>query len=307
MEPNEQDGQMPSQPVAQAPLPQTNFELSISAVLTNCWGYFTQNMGVYLGLYAASLVLSLIVTIPVFIVLFSSADTTTTGQLASSQDFNVGTFVAAMIVAVIASIAVSSRIIASMYAVSLHIMRDGGKPTFGEAWSMGKPHFMRVLSVTLVSGLAVVLGFFALVIPGVLLLLGLFVTGPAAVDKNLGVGDSFRESMRLTKGKWLWLLGLLVVVMLVSSMLSIIPIIGQIASAVLGLVLWIMPVYVYMGLKQEKDSLNMSAHQAGMPETGVVGMPAPSASPSPDTVVDSQPDPEVPTPPDNTSTPPPSA
>ena len=283
MEPNADNEQATPQPQPMAPMPQTNFELTVSAVLKNCWSYFTANLGVYVGLYIASMVLSFVIVIPLIFVLFATAETTTGIAGIETTEVAPVSVIGVIFIAVLAVVAATSRIIASMYAASLHIMQDGGKPTFGEAWSLGKPHFTRVLVVTLVVSLITVLGFFALIIPGLIALTVLFVAGPAAVDKNLGVSDALNESRRLVKGRGHWVFSLIIILGILNVILSIIPILGQILSAILGLVLWLMPVYVYLGLKQEKDGL-AKAHPAGGAAPGVVGMPVPGAQTTPGVV-----------------------
>lgn len=280
--------QQPAQeqtPAPQAPMQQPmtpNYDLTISAVFKNCWDYFTSNLGLYLGLYAVTIGLSLLVYIPLFIFMFSGsgAEFDSQGNLTSVDEsqFNIGAFILTIVVTFMAIIVVTARVLASTIAASLKIIEENKSVTFGEAWALGKPHLKNVVLVTLVMGLVVVLGFIAFIIPGILAILFYFVATSAAVDKNLGVSGSLNESARLTKGRRGFILGLIVVLMLVNIVLSVIPVIGQIANIVLGIVFQIVPIYVYVALKHEKGGGGLHAGaQTGMPVTPPPGqgMPAP--------------------------------
>ena len=282
------EGHMDQQPqpeeqsaAPQTPAPQQpqgalsdDFSLSISAVFKNCWRYFTENMGVILGLYALTILVSFAIFIPLMVGVLSTMEVDPiTNEI---LEFNVGAVVAGALIGGLVSIILTSRIVASMYAAVLHIMQDGGKPTFGEAIKMGKPYTMAMIGVTLLLAIEIFIGLLLFIIPGILVMLWYFVAAPAAVDKNLGVNAAFKESARLTKGQRGAIFMIILVFIIINAVLSIIPILGQIANAIIGIVFWIVPAYIYVALKREKDGMNSSQPA---PAGGVVGMPKQTTAP----------------------------
>jgi len=81
---------------------------------------------------------------------------------------------------------------------SLKICR--GQPCqIGDYFSGGK-WFVNVLVAELLVGLAVLIGLPFLIVPAIIIALGLFVTIPLVVDRDMGAIDAMKESWRLTNG-----------------------------------------------------------------------------------------------------------
>ncbi|MFA6553062.1 MAG: DUF975 family protein [Patescibacteria group bacterium] len=61
-------------------------------------------------------------------------------------------------------------------------------------------YFWRVLGASILIGLIVMLGFIALIIPGIYFGLRFMFTVPLIIDKNLDIGEAMKQSTELTKG-----------------------------------------------------------------------------------------------------------
>ncbi len=80
----------------------------------------------------------------------------------------------------------------------------------GDILSKGLSTMLPVFGVALITGIAVGIGFFLLIIPGIVLLTMLYVVVPVAVIERPGVFASISRSIELTKGFRLRILGLVV-------------------------------------------------------------------------------------------------
>lgn len=61
-------------------------------------------------------------------------------------------------------------------------------------------YFWRVLGASILVGIIVVLGFIALIIPGIYFGLRFMFTVPLIIDKNLDIGEAMKQSTELTRG-----------------------------------------------------------------------------------------------------------
>jgi lipoprotein-releasing system permease protein len=109
--------------------------------------------------------------------------------------------------------------------VALKLVR-GERPRIWDAFSGARVVFP-MLGLTIVVGLASLLGIVALVVPFVLLQVGWWLAVPLIVDRNLGVFEAIEESWRATRGSRLRVLGLLVLL----QALQLTPVGLQIALA----------------------------------------------------------------------------
>jgi uncharacterized membrane protein len=98
----------------------------------------------------------------------------------------------------IVSLVVSSFVIAGIMNFSLKVAR-GAPYAFGDLFS-GAPFFVSVLVANLIVGLGVILGTAMLIVPGVILALGLSMTIPIVIDRNLGPIEALTESWKVTDG-----------------------------------------------------------------------------------------------------------
>ncbi len=76
----------------------------------------------------------------------------------------------------------------------------GRDTSIGECIGKGLSFLIPVVGVAIVTGLAIGLGFLALVVPGIILACGLFVAPVVAVIEKTGVGASISRSWEITQG-----------------------------------------------------------------------------------------------------------
>lgn len=114
---------------------------------------------------------------------------------------------------------VSSYMLGGIYDFVLKVAR--GQPySFGDIFGGGR-YFLSILGAQLLTGLAIVIGYIFLIVPGVILALGLAFTIPLIVDKNLGTIDAMKESWRITDGHKgsIFVFGLLIAGLLLLGMI----------------------------------------------------------------------------------------
>jgi hypothetical protein len=109
---------------------------------------------------------------------------------------------------------------------------QGRKSTIGESLGAGLRSFWVLLGVGIVAGLAMMLGFVLLVVPGILIMLVWLVAGPVVVAEGAGVGRALQRSRDLTRNHRWWLLLLTVVYVVISWIIGIM--IGIAGMAAIG-------------------------------------------------------------------------
>jgi uncharacterized membrane protein len=98
----------------------------------------------------------------------------------------------------VVNFAVSSFFTAGIAKFSLKVAK--GEPyAFGDVFG-GGAYFLSVLAAQFITGLAVGLGLVLLIVPGVILGIGLSMSVPLVVDRNLGPIEALGESWKLTEG-----------------------------------------------------------------------------------------------------------
>ncbi|MDY6865001.1 MAG: hypothetical protein SVY15_03385 [Halobacteriota archaeon] len=123
-----------------------------------------------------------------------------------------------------------------------------------DAISKGIPLFIPLLISNILVGLAIGFGFFLLILPGVYFALKLSLFGPACVLETGDIG-CIRRSWDLTQGRAWTILGILIILMILSLVLSIVPVAGSILSMLLINPLYITSMtLIYLGAKSgERD------------------------------------------------------
>ena len=107
--------------------------------------------------------------------------------------------------------------------ITLGVVRIGLKVYAGEKFEIAEmfycrgEQFLNYLVATILYFLAVLAGLILLIVPGIILMIRMGLYGYLIVDKKMGIIDSLKESMRLTKGNafnlflfWFILLGILI-------------------------------------------------------------------------------------------------
>jgi hypothetical protein len=88
----------------------------------------------------------------------------------------------------------------------------GRSVSVGDSLRVGFSRFLPVLGVIIVEGLGIGAASLLLIVPGVILMLMWYLTLPACVVEQLGVGESLNRSAELTKGHRLKIFGLILLV-----------------------------------------------------------------------------------------------
>lgn len=107
--------------------------------------------------------------------------------------------------------------------ITLGMIRIGLKIYAGEKFEIAEmfycrgEQFLNYLVATILYLLAVLAGLILLIVPGIILIIRMGLYGYLIVDKKMGIIDSLKESMRLTKGNafnlflfWFVLVGILI-------------------------------------------------------------------------------------------------
>lgn len=157
-----------------------------------------------------------------------------TREIVASRSFGIA-ILAALVAAAIAVI-----ITAVLQAA---ILRAAAQATIGDpvdvesSYRWGLRRFGSVLLVSILVGLAVAVGFVALIIPGIILLVLFSVSVPVVVVEGRRGTDAMRRSWNLAKGHFWHVLGVIVVTAILAGVVT--GVLGAIAgkSTVLGLVL----------------------------------------------------------------------
>lgn len=85
-----------------------------------------------------------------------------------------------------------------------------------------RPRFARVFGISIATTLAIALGGLLLIIPGVFLLIRWWIAVPIALDRDMDVSESMRESWKLIAAHWAAILGMFLVLLAI----FVIPLIG---------------------------------------------------------------------------------
>ena len=104
------------------------------------------------------------------------------------------------------------KVVAAAYA--------GGRAEWRSSLEFAGPRIAPVLWAAFLAGAGIVLGFLALIVPGVWLLVSWSVFLPALLFEGLGPPRALGRSFELVRGRWLATLGVLIVAGLVSSVAS---------------------------------------------------------------------------------------
>jgi len=98
---------------------------------------------------------------------------------------------------------------------------NGRKAVFGDCLSTGMRFLLPVVGVSILTGLAVALGFLLLIVPGVLMALAWCVNVPVVVVERRGVTSTFSRSADLTRGSRWPILGLFVAYLLTAWVIDV--------------------------------------------------------------------------------------
>lgn len=88
---------------------------------------------------------------------------------------------------------------------------DGKRPTLGECFATGLRSFLPLIGLAILLYIALVCGFFLLIVPGFMMLVAWAVAVPSLVADRTGVMGAFSRSAELTRGNRWRIFGLLII------------------------------------------------------------------------------------------------
>ncbi len=180
---------------------------TLGQVLDTSFGLYKQHLRLFL-------VLAVGVIIPVDLIVSGIG----LGQLSSDYDSSPPLGEALIPGAVSALVTVP--LITAMQVRAILALEQGRTPTAGEAAREGLDIFASVLLVVVLVGACAVVGFLALIIPGVYLITHLAVATQIVAVEGVTGPDALRRSFALVRGNAWWVLGVLVVVNLLAAVLA---------------------------------------------------------------------------------------
>lgn len=175
--------------------------ISFSDVFNTTWRLFFDNFGVFLGMAAIVLGVSVVGNIIL--------DTSAVVISAAEDEAAAVVFVALFILLMLVSILVNSWIQGGILRYSIELAK-GMKPTFGRIL-LPIGDFLGYFVVGLFMGLAVFAGLILLLIPGIIVALMFCCATSVFLDGKAGIFESFAVSRDITRGNRLTIFGLFLV------------------------------------------------------------------------------------------------
>jgi membrane-anchored glycerophosphoryl diester phosphodiesterase (GDPDase) len=105
------------------------------------------------------------------------------------------------------------------------------KVDLGAAFSKSASRYLALLGTSILTGIIVILGFIALIIPGIYLAIRLAVATPSVIIEGKAPVDAVKRSWAITKGNWWPIFG---VIFVIGIVVEIVQLIFGIPSRVLG-------------------------------------------------------------------------
>jgi flagellar biosynthesis protein FlhB len=142
------------------------------------------------------------------------------GVAATSATFSFSRLFEFLFFSVVIGIVVSSFVQAAITRATVSAS-EGRKATFGECLSAALRVVLPLVAMAILSGLAIMVGMFLLLIPGIILFLMWSVASPAMVIERGGIIGSLSRSAELTKGSRWKILAMFLVLMIAYWLLSL--------------------------------------------------------------------------------------
>ena len=151
----------------------------------------SKSFEILLKSFVPFITLSLVLYLPVFVYLYYNMQNPERLQEPS-----------VVIISIMMEIIIYYLLTASLvYGTVQHL--NGTPATLSRCFSRGVQSVLPVIGVAVISGIVIILGFLALIIPGFILMTMFWVVVPVAVIERQGVGASLNRSRELTDGcRW---------------------------------------------------------------------------------------------------------
>lgn len=132
-------------------------------------------------------------------------------------------------------------------------IRTGKKFTFSQGLARGGGNTGKMLVIVLITSLIVVLGFIALIIPGILFFLWFYLAPIIYLAEGGTVSQALQRSKNLLKGNYGAVLVFFLIIFIISMILNFIPVINIISGFIIGIVAQGATVYLYATLSQQAN------------------------------------------------------
>ena len=120
---------------------------------------------------------------------------------------------------------------------------------FQDLWQRVKKLGWRLVGLDILVGLYVIVGFFLLIIPGLIMVRRYFLAPYVMIDKNCGIKEAMERSASISKPYSGSIWGI-VGVMILIGLVGVVPLIGGLASLVLGMLYTLAPALRYQQIKK---------------------------------------------------------
>ncbi len=194
-------------PPAPAPPPPSggNQPISVGKVISDAFGLYSSNFGILIGIG-----LALAVGFGIIIGVLNNTDSFILHTIASILQL------------------VSAAVYTGFVVKLVQDVRDGKRDqTAGELISSAMPAIVPLVVFAILAGIGITIGFFLIIIPGLILMTFWSVGSPAIVAEGRGPIEAFGRSWELVKGQAWTVFGVIVVV-------AILLILAGIVSAAIG-------------------------------------------------------------------------
>ena len=151
--------------------------------ISDAWRLFQQNVGILIG--------------ATVITMAASMSISAVSNILQGQGNEAALVIAGLVVSLIGNV-VNTFLTIGMIRLSLAIAR--GEPREIGMLFGGGPHFWRYLGASIIFGIAMVIGFLLLIIPGVYVAIAYWPSMLLVIDRRMGVFESFEVAGRLSKG-----------------------------------------------------------------------------------------------------------
>ncbi|HLG91063.1 MAG TPA: hypothetical protein VI336_02830, partial [Candidatus Saccharimonadales bacterium] len=128
---------------------------------------------------------------------------------------------------------------------------QGQKITLGGLWRelVDRWLWLRLIGAFILVALALIAGFIALIIPGVILIWRLFFVPFVLIDQKTTIEGAFRRSWRMTRG-YAWPIYSVILVTVLLSITNVLPIFGPLIAFILTSIYLVAPALRYTELKK---------------------------------------------------------
>ena len=163
--------------------------------------------GRYFAVFAA---IAFAVVVPVDLIFYG-------GMLGWFGSYDSTPPVGTQLIATYSSLLIAQPLITAMHVAAVMAIGEGRRPTLKESFVRGGDVFLPVLGALLLTWFFTLLGFIALIIPGIYVAVRLWVVAPSVVVENRRGMDAIRRSWGLVKDNWWRILGITIVVGIIAG------------------------------------------------------------------------------------------